>query len=123
METRDKPLRVLCRGWVEAGFGVRLMGRLHVEASACVVQSRAGELALTLFDSYAPAGAAFCPPAPEGARITLYSNHPAGNMEPTQDDFQHLACLPEGTGLVIVCGSRCVRWEGGRRAGDGQERA
>ena len=29
VNTREKPLRVLCRGWVDVGFGSQLLGRLY----------------------------------------------------------------------------------------------
>ena len=56
MKTRDKPLHVLCRGWIDAAFGARLLGRLHQEASACVVQSRAGEFELMFSTRTRPQG-------------------------------------------------------------------
>ena len=39
MNAREKPLRVLCRGWVGVGFGSQLLGMLHEEASATCVTS------------------------------------------------------------------------------------
>lgn len=111
MKTRDKPLHVLCRGWIDAAFGARLLGRLHQEASACVVQSRAGEFELMFFDTYAPAGPAFGGALPEGARVLLYSNHPTGNMQPSANDLRNLDALPAGAELIIVCGGNCMPWK------------
>ena len=111
MKTRDKPLHVLCRGWIDAAFGARLLGRLHQEASACVVQSRAGEFELMFFDTYAPAGPAFGGALPEGARVLLYSNHPTGNMQPSANDLRNLDALPAGAELSVVCGGNCMPWK------------
>ena len=112
VNTREKPLRVLCRGWVDVGFGSQLLGRLYEEASACVVQSVMGELSLTVFDTYAPPREIFAGEWPADARVLLFSNHPAGNMEPSPRDLRNLAAMPAGTELVIVCGHRSVRWTG-----------
>ena len=110
MKTMDKPLHVLCRGWVDIGFGARLMGRLHQEASACVVQSRAGVFELTLFDTFAPVQPFPGALADSGARVLLFSNHPTGNMRPTKEDMRNLAALPAGAELVVVCGADCQPW-------------
>lgn len=112
MNAREKPLRVLCRGWVGVGFGSQLLGMLHEEASACVVQRTEGELFLTVFDTFAPPHGEFFWTAPADARVLLFSNHPAGNMEPSPRDLRNLAAMPAGTELVIVCGHRSVRWTG-----------
>ena len=112
VNTREKPLRVLCRGWVDVGFGSQLLGRLYEEASACVVQSVMGELSLTVFDTYAPPREIFAGEWPDDARVLLFSNHPAGNMTPSSSDLRNLADMPAGTGLVIVCGRRSERWQG-----------
>ena len=112
MNAREKPLRVLCRGWVDVGFGSQLLGRLYEEASACVVQSVMGELSLTVFDTYAPPREIFAGEWPDDARVLLFSNHPAGNMTPSSSDLRNLAAMPAGAGLVIVCGRRSERWQG-----------
>lgn len=112
VKTKDKPLCVLCRGRVGAEFGSQLLGRLHQEASACAVQTDDGEISLLIFDTYAPAQGVFSQDWPEGARVVLYSNHPTGNMEPSDDDLRNLASMPEGTELSIICGRRCVKWNG-----------
>lgn len=111
---KDKALHVLCRGWVNAPLGAALFGDVYTDAAALVVQSEYGEVALRLFDPYAPAEDVFAGSRPEGARIALYSNHYQHGLEPTDDDLRNLAALPEGATLYIVRGHRCVRWKGNR---------
>ena len=113
-ERKDKALHVLCRGWVSATFGTALFGDVYTDTAALVIQSECGEIALRLFDPYAPAEDVLASVWPEGARIALYSNHYQHGLEPTDDDLRNLAALPEGAALYIVRGRRCVRWRGGK---------
>ena len=113
-EQKDKALHVSCEGRIGAAFGVALFGDVYTDAAALVVQLEYGEVALRLFDPYAPAEDVFAGGWPEGARIALYSNHYQHGLEPTDDDLRNLAALPESATLYIVRGHRCVRWRGSK---------
>ena len=61
------------------GFGSQLLGMLHEEASACVVQrTKKGRLFLTVFDTFAPPHGEFFWTAPADARVLLFSNSSRG---------------------------------------------
>ena len=90
-------------------FGCRLFGHLYVPASAYVIQSTNGEGGLCLFDTTF-ARELLKRPWPDGAELALYSNHPEGNMSPTEDDMENLSLMPAGTRLFIVYEDECVEW-------------
>ena len=96
-------------GFIGTEFGCRLFGHLYVPASAYVIQSTNGEGELCLFDTTF-AREVLMRPWPDGAELALYSNHPEGNMSPTEDDLKNLALMPAGTRLFIVCEDECVEW-------------
>ena len=107
------PLRELPGGFICTKFGVRLFGLLYETASAYVIQAPNGEGELGLLDT-AFAREALKRPWPDGAEFGLYSNHPEGDMSPTEDDLENLALMPEGTRLFIVCEDDCIEWERAR---------
>ena len=113
-ELKDKALHVLCEGWVSADFGVALFEDVCTDVAALAIQKEEGEAALRLFDPYAPPRDVFAGDWPEGACITLYSNHYQHSMEPTNDDLRNLAALPEGTALYIIRESHCKKWTASR---------
>ena len=94
-------------GFVGTEFGCRLFGHLYEAASAYVIQNTNGEGELCLFDTTF-AREVLKRPWPNGAVIALYSNHPEGNLSPTEDDMENLSLMPAGTRLFIVCEDECV---------------
>lgn len=107
------PLRELPGGFIGTEFGKRLFGKLYAAASAYVIQAPNGEGELGLLDT-AFAREALKRPWPDGAEFGLYSNHPEGDMSPTEDDLENLALMPTGTRLYIVCEDDCIEWERAR---------
>ena len=97
-------------GFIGTEFGCRLFGKLYEPASAYVIQSTNGEGELCLFDTTF-AWEVLKRPWPNGAEFALYSNHPEGNMSPTEDDLKNLSLMPAGTRLFIVCEDECVEWD------------
>ena len=96
-------------GFIGTEFGCRLFGHLYEPASAYVIQSTNGEGELCLFDTTF-ARELLKRPWPDGAELALYSNHPEGNMSPTEDDMENLSLMPAGTRLFIVYEDECVEW-------------
>ena len=80
---------------------------LYEAASAYVIQSTNSEGELCLFDTTF-AREILDRSWPNGAELALYSNHPEGNMSPTEDDLENLALMPTGTRLFIVYEDECV---------------
>ena len=101
-------------GGIGMEFGCRLFGRLYEAASAYVIRNADGKGELCLFDTTF-AREVLKRPWPEGAVFALYSNHPEGNMSPTEDDLENLALMPEETRLFIVCEDECVEWNTARK--------
>ena len=94
-------------------FGCRLFGKLYEAASAYVIRNADGEGELCLFDT------TFAREVldrfwPNGAEVVLYSNHPEGNMSPTEDDMENLSLMPAGTRLFIACEDECAEWNTAR---------
>ena len=90
-------------------FGCRLFGKLYEHASAYVIQRANGEGELCLFDTTF-AREVLKRPWTDGAKFALYSNHPVGNLSPTDGDLVNLAAMPSGTRLFIVCEDSCIEW-------------
>ena len=88
-------------GFIGTEFGCRLFGRLYEAASAYVIQNVDGEGELCLFDTTF-AREVLRRPWPNGAELALYSNHPEGNLSPTEDDMENLSLMPAVTRLFIV---------------------
>ena len=97
-------------GSVGTEFGCRLFGKLYEAASAYVIRNADGKGELCLFDTTF-AREVLKRPWQDGAEVVLYSNHPEGNMSPTDDDLENLALMPEETRLFIVCEDECVEWK------------
>ena len=97
-------------GFVGTEFGCRLFGHLYEAASAYVIQSADGEGELCLFDTTF-AREVLDRSWLNGAVFTLYSNHPEGNLSPTEDDLKNLTLMPAGTRMFIVCEDECVEWD------------
>ena len=74
-----------------------------------MIQSTNGEGELCLFDTTF-AREVLKRPWPNGAELALYSNHPEGNLSPTEDDLENFALMPIGTRLFIVYEDDCVEW-------------
>ena len=74
-----------------------------------MIQSTNGEGELCLFDTTF-AREVLKRPWPDEAELALYSNHPEGNMSPTEDDMENLSLMPAGTRLFIVYEDECVEW-------------
>ena len=96
-------------GSVGTEFGCRLFGKLYEAASAYVIRNADGEGGLCLFDTTF-VREVLKRPWPDGAELALYSNHPEGNLSPTEDDLKNLSLMPAGTRLFIVCEDECVEW-------------
>ena len=97
-------------GSVGTEFGRRLFGKLYEAASAYVIRNADGEGELCLFDTTF-AREVLDRSWPNGVELALYSNHPEGNMSPTEDDLKNLSLMPAGTRLFIVCEDECVEWD------------
>lgn len=96
-------------GSVGTEFGRRLFGKLYEAASAYVIRNADGEGELCLFDTTF-AREVLDRSWPNGVELALYSNHPEGNLSPTEDDMENLALMPIGTCLFIVYEDECVEW-------------
>lgn len=107
---RTDTLCVKCDATQEADFGVALFGKLYQQASAYAIVTSEEQREMRIFDT-AFARETLYREWPEGARVVLYTNHPEGNMLPSEDDMENLAAMPAGTELYVVWEDRCVRWE------------
>lgn len=92
-------------------FAVWLFGRVYTQVSALVwVDERGVPAGFEQFDSYAGLPEALA--APEGAASVLVSNHPEGNLSPSEDDECNLrrieAMLGARPRLFIVCEDSCI---------------
>ena len=96
-------------GFIGTEFGCRLFGKLYEAASAYVIRNADAEGELCLFDTTF-AREVLDRSWPEGAVFALYSNHPEGDMSPTEDDLENFALMPAGTRLFIVYEDECVEW-------------
>ena len=97
-------------GFVGTEFGCRLFGHLYEAASAYMIQNSNGEGELCLFDTTF-AREVLKRPWPDGAVFDLYSNHPEGNLSPTEDDMENLSLMPAVTRLFIVSEDECAEWD------------
>ena len=88
-------------GFVGTEFGCWLFGHLYEAASAYVIQNVDGEGELCLFDTTS-AREVLRRPWPNRAELALYSNHPEGNLSPTEDDMENLSLMPAVMRLFIV---------------------
>ena len=95
-------------------FGCRLFGKLYEHASAYVIQRANGDGELCLFDTTF-AREVLKRPWTDGAKFALYSNHPEGNLSPTEDDMENLSLMPAETRLFIVSEDSCVEWNTARK--------
>lgn len=104
----DAPLRVHLEMDAQR-FGALLLGMVYQEASAYALLDEEGAIVeFKLFDTM-DSQPALARDWPGGARIALYSNHPYGDLRPTQDDLRNLARLP-GAALFVVCEGQCTRF-------------
>ena len=97
-------------GGIGMEFGCRLFGHLYEAASAYVIRNADGEGELCLFDT-SFAREVLNRSWPDGAELALYSNHPEGNLSPTEDDMENLSLMPAVTRLFIVYEDECVEWD------------
>ena len=112
-QAKRGPLRVRCEDWLDESFGSKLFGEAYPEASAYTVQIGRAEAEICVFDAN-NAAQTLDRDWPKDARTALYSNRRGDAIAPTEQDLKNLAAMPEGTTLYIVCGRRCVRWNGKR---------
>ncbi|WP_102410637.1 hypothetical protein [Beduinella massiliensis] len=92
-------------------FAVWLFGRIYTQVSAVVwVDARGVPAGFEQFDSFAGLPEALS--APEGTSAVLVSNHPEGNLSPSEDDARNLrrieALLGARPRLFIVCEDSCI---------------